>query len=67
MKNYPSIGSRYQHYKGGIYLILQLCKHTETGEDMVFYQSEHFGSFYVRPLDSFNELVDNIPRFDLLF
>ena len=28
-------GQVYRHFKGGIYKVLTLAKHTETGEDMV--------------------------------
>ena len=68
--NYPEPGSKYRHYKGGLYKVLHLSTHTETKEVLVNYQSIHFGSFYSRPLDSWNEPVINdlkqkIDRFKL--
>lgn len=56
---YPEPGKYYRHYKGGLYKVLHLSTHTETKEVLVNYQSIHFGSFYSRPLDSWNE-----PAFD---
>ena len=57
--NYPEPGKTYRHYKGGLYKVLHLSTHTETKEVLVNYQSIHFGSFYSRPLDSWNEPVIN--------
>jgi len=59
MKEYPTPGSIYKHYKGGLYKVLHLSTHTETGEILVNYQSIHFGSYYSRPLDEWNKQVDN--------
>ena len=54
MLNYPSPGGVYRHYKGGLYRVLFLSKHTETDEVLVNYTSLHFGSYHSRPLDSWN-------------
>ncbi len=59
MNQYPKPGGIYRHYKGGLYEVLFLSKHTETDEILVNYKSLHFGSFYSRPLDSWNEKLDN--------
>ena len=55
----------YRHYKGNVYTIIAVAKHTETMEDMVVYtDNEHV---WVRPLDMFEEEVEvdgkRIPRF----
>ena len=47
---YPEPNKKYRHYKGGLYVVISLAKHSETNEDMVVYQSILFGSVYVRPL-----------------
>jgi hypothetical protein len=61
---YPEPGRFYLHYKGGIYKVLFLSKHTESGEVLVNYQSIHFGSYYSRPIESWNEQTkDGIERF----
>jgi hypothetical protein len=56
---YPEIDKFYRHYKGGLYQVLFLSKQTETQETMVNYKSIHFGSYYSRPLDSWNQLTDD--------
>jgi hypothetical protein len=57
--NYPTPGKTYRHYKGGLYQVLFLSSHTETKEVLVNYKSIHFGSYYSRPLDLWNELVSD--------
>lgn len=54
---YPEVGKKYRHYKGGLYEIISLAKHSETNEDMVVYKSLLFGSVYVRPLSMWFEIV----------
>lgn len=66
-KNYPVIGGRYRHYKGGLYKVVKMATHTETNEPMVVYRSLNFGSWYCRPLTNWNEPnMDNEPRFELI-
>ena len=55
--NYPTPDKFYRHYKGGLYKVLFLSKHTETGEILVNYQSVIFGSYYSRPLTDWNALT----------
>ena len=53
-------GQRYRHFKGNIYIIIAIAKHTETMEKMVVYQEENdINKIWVRPLDMFNEEVDH--------
>jgi cyclomaltodextrinase / maltogenic alpha-amylase / neopullulanase len=49
----------YQHYKGNLYQVLGVCRHSETLEEMVVYMAM-YGSFgwWVRPLDMFMETVE---------
>jgi hypothetical protein len=49
----------YRHFKGNIYQIRCLAKHSETGEMMVVYQAMYDAfQIYVRPLAMFMEEVD---------
>ena len=58
-------GGVYRHYKGGLYYVLGVGKHTETGEELVVYRGVNGGSpFWCRPLSKFIEkLDDGRPRF----
>lgn len=57
----------YQHYKGNVYKVLGLARHTETLEELVIYQSVKDGKIWARPSKMFEEqiLIDGvqIPRF----
>lgn len=49
----------YRHFKGNMYRVLFIAKHTETGEDMVVYRAEYGDhQLYVRPYDMFASEVD---------
>ena len=50
----------YRHFKGDYYLLVDIAKHSETGEDYVVYRKLYGdGSLWVRPLDMFMEEVDH--------
>lgn len=51
---YPIPGRTYEHYKGGLYRVDFLSRHTETNEVLVNYTSLIFGSHYSRPLSIWN-------------
>ena len=53
-----TIGKTYKHYKGNLYKIIALAKHSETVEDMIVYQSLETGATWVRPKSMWNEIVD---------
>lgn len=53
-----AIGKIYRHYKGNLYKIIALAKHSETVEDMIVYQSVKTGDVWVRPKNMWNEVVD---------
>lgn len=62
----------YQHYKGQIYQVFNLARHSETEEQLVLYQCLYGDySMWVRPLSMFVETVELedgqvIPRFKLI-
>lgn len=70
IKVYPENGDYYRHYKGGTYRVISMCKHSETGEDLVIYESITFGGVYARPLELWFEHVETpsgmTPRFWLI-
>ena len=59
-------GKIYRHYKGNLYKIIALAKHSETNEDMIVYQNVEKGDIWVRPKSMWNETVkDGVLRFTL--
>ena len=49
----------YRHFKGNIYRILHIAKHSETLEEMVVYQAMYGeGGIWVRPLSMFEEEIE---------
>ena len=53
--NYPIPGRTYEHYKGGLYKVNHLEKHTENGEILVSYSSITFGTHFARPISVWNK------------
>lgn len=57
----PKIGGVYRHFKGNLYEVKAVAKHSETLEKMVVYQALYGDNeTFVRPLDSFMSKVDKI-------
>ena len=61
----------YRHFKGGMYKVIAIAKHTETGEEMVVYRSlDDERQLWVRPLAMFKEKVKvdgkPVPRFEFI-
>ena len=67
---------KYKHYKGKLYEVLGVARHSETLEELVVYQgmydSEEFGKnpIWVRPKKMFLESVTidgkEVPRFEFV-
>ena len=64
------IGGLYEHYKGKRYRVHGLARHSETLEQVVYYEclyENDLGVMWVRPLDLFIESVTidgvTVPRF----
>lgn len=57
----------YRHYKGGLYTLVCVGRHSETEEWLVTYRAEAAGTFWVRPLAMWNGTVSQdgapVPRF----
>ena len=52
-------GKYYRHFKGNIYRVLHIAKHSETLEDMVVYQAMYCErGIWVRPLSMFEEVIE---------
>ena len=65
------INGIYRHYKGNIYRVLNIAKHTETLEDLVIYMAMYGeNKLWARPLSMWNEEVylngKKIKRFELI-
>lgn len=61
----------YRHYKGSLYQVLHMAKHSETEEALVVYRCL-YGEYgvWVRPLAMFVETITvegkAVPRFELI-
>lgn len=54
----PIEPGRYRHYKGGLYTVLGIARHSETEELLVVYRPEYGArELWVRPLAMFQEEV----------
>ena len=56
---------RYRHYKGGLYTVLGVARHSESEERLVVYRPEYGArDLWVRPLAMFQEevIVDGQPQ-----
>ena len=60
-----AIGAKYRHFKGGVYTVLGVAHHSETGEELVIYQRDNDGTEYAgkicaRPVGMFLSFVDKV-------
>lgn len=59
----------YRHYKGNMYRLLFMARHSETLEEMVVYQDVHDSDkYWARPAAMWEETVNvdgkTVPRFE---
>lgn len=63
----PTAGCIYRHFKGNLYKIDGVYKHTETADTLVAYSDLAGEKHWVRPLPMFFDMVDHngckVPRF----
>lgn len=53
-------GGVYRHYKGKLYRLIRIVRHSETLEELVMYETLYenaLGSFWVRPKEMFLEQI----------
>ncbi len=51
---------RYRHYKGNEYRVIDIARHSETGEELVVYRQLYGdGSLWVRPRAMFIEEIEH--------
>jgi len=50
----------YRHFKGNLYLVIDVAKHSETEEDYVVYKEINSDKLWIRPLAMFIEKVDKV-------
>ena len=60
---------RYRHFKGNVYEVIAIAKHSETEEDMVVYKPlDGDQGIWVRPLSMWSEIITRdgktFPRFE---
>ncbi|MCE5285993.1 MAG: DUF1653 domain-containing protein [Pelosinus sp.] len=65
------LNGKYQHYKGNLYQVIGVARHSETNEELVVYQALYGErGLWVRPKPMFLETVSiagrAVPRFKYL-
>jgi hypothetical protein len=63
----------YRHFKGKLYKVIDVVRHSETLEQMVLYETQYeneLGKLWVRPLPMFTEEIEvngkKVPRFEFV-
>jgi len=54
----PIVGKTYRHFKGNLYKLIALGKHSETLEQVVVYQAMYGdGDIWVRPINMWEDIA----------
>lgn len=61
----------YKHFKGELYIVVDLAMHSESEEQYVIYHNiNNKDKLWIRPINMFNDLIENeklkIKRFEFL-
>lgn len=61
------INGTYRHYKGNLYKVLSIAKHSESLELLVIYQAQYDDNqIWARPLKMFLDNVESGKRFEYI-
>lgn len=58
MPDKPEPGSKWKHWKGGVYIVMCIAICSETGKDLVIYKSVEDDKIYSRPLEMWHEYIN---------
>ena len=59
MRELPRPGEMYRHFKGTLYEVVAIARHTETMEELVIYRNTGKpGAVYARPMTMFMSTID---------
>ena len=60
----------YKHYKGGVYELVDVARHSETMEELIIYRNINTNEYWARPKHMWDEKVKvngtSVSRFTLI-
>jgi len=60
----------YKHFRGNLYRVLDIARHSETEEEHVVYRAMKDDSLWIRPLSMFDEVIERdgktVKRFEFV-